>query len=134
MSLNVFAKFVKALRTKARFQIPTHRGFVSGSVEDLYDVKVIHLKTMAEKIYQGLRNTQDTLYGTSKADPVEEMKLEILKFIISEKESEAEKQNSEREKALEKQKWLQRLAKKEDEEEESLSKEEILAKLEELEN
>lgn len=131
MSSNIFAK---ATRMKLRFSIPTHHGLVSGSVEDLWDVKVIHLKRMAESIYQELRTTQDTLYGAPKADPKKELSLEILKFIISEKEAEAEKQNSEREKALEKQKWLQRLAKKEDEEEENLSKEEILAKLEELEN
>lgn len=130
MSSNIFAK---ATRMKLRFTIPMHRGLVSGSVEDLWDLKVPQLKRIAEGLYQELRTTQDTLYGSPKADPKKELSLEILKYIISEKEAEAEKENSARERALEKQKWLQRLAKKEDEEEANLSKEEILAKLEELE-
>lgn len=130
MSLSIFAE---ATRIKLRLLIPSQRGFVNGTVEDLWDLHLIKLKKMAETLYQDLRSVQDTLYGAPKVDPAKSLSLEILKFIISVKEEEATKQSSEREKALEKQKWLQRLAKKEDEEEESLSKEEILAKLEELE-
>lgn len=131
--MTTLSTFEKATRTKLRFTIPQGRGFVQGSVEDLWDVSVSKLKAMAEELYKELRSSQDTLFGTVKTDPAKELALEILKRIIAVRETEREAAQRVNEKAEAKRKLHEAIAKKQEEEFGSKSLEELQAELAELE-
>ncbi|MFW6028846.1 MAG: hypothetical protein ACOCRO_01190 [Halanaerobiales bacterium] len=119
--------FEKATREKLRF---SYRGSVS--VEDLWDLPVEEL----DKIYKGLNSElkkveEDSLLGTKSAkDKSLELKVNIIKYIVETKLEEKEKRAKKAELARRKQKILEIMESKKEEQ----LKDKSLDELEEMIN
>lgn len=122
--------FEVASRKKIRFQ---HNGVIS--VEDLWDLSL----TSLDKIYMELdakieKTQQKSLLATKSKDDKElETKIEIVKHIVGVKLAEATEREMAREKKEQKQRLLEILSEKENENLKSMSVEDIKLKLAELE-
>lgn len=131
MTTNIFEK---ATRTKLRIQVPNGRGFVNGTVEDLWDLPVRKLKVMAEERYQALRQAQDTLFGAVRSNPKTELALDVLKHIIEVKEKESKAATTRDIRAEEKRKLREAIAKKQEAQFEEKSMETLQAELAAMES
>jgi hypothetical protein len=121
--------YKKAARMKVRFD------WVRGrlSIEDLYDLTVEQM----DEIYGDLKDCEEShrhslLKERTKEDELLELKIALVKDAIETRQAEAEAAESRVARAAEKQKWLDLLERKEDEEKAELSADEIRAKIEEL--
>lgn len=117
--------YEKALRSKLRF---SYRG--QCTVEDLWDLKVEAL----DKIYAGLRAeekelTEDTLLGASNSSEREEIVLgiAIVKHIVETKMAEKEAREAAAQRREKKQQIMSIIAKKQDEQLEGKSLDELQA-------
>lgn len=123
--------FEKATREKVRFTTPV--GVLS--VEDLWDLPVeSKTRTSLDGIYIVLnREIKDTkeesFVAKTKVNPITELKLEIVKHIITTKMEEAESKALAKAKAEKKAKILDILGEKEDEALKSMTTEELKALL-----
>lgn len=121
--------FEKAVRQKVRF---AYKG--SLSVEDLWDLPLEGL----DSIYQKLRAEQkemetDSLLKTRKSgSALLELKVDIVKHIVSVKLDEQEERKVKRERAEEKKRILEIMARKQDAALESSSLEDLEKRLKEL--
>lgn len=85
-------KFIQATRLKLRFSTPI--GLLS--VEDLWDLPLesktkVNLDSIAIALHRELKDTKDESFiSKSRANPVLEMKLDIVKYIIEVKLQESE--------------------------------------------
>lgn len=125
--------FEKATRSKIRFE--SAKGLLS--VEQLWDLPLTgktSLNSVAVSVNRQIQDTQQESFvdDNPKADPTLNLMMEVVKHIISVKKAEKEKADKAREKRQERQRLLELLARKEDEELEKSSKEDILKKLEAL--
>lgn len=123
--------FEKASRLKVRFHC---NGVLH--VEDLWDLDV---KVLDEKIFKPLnaqlkQEKEESLLQTkSAADEELEVKIEIVKYIVKEKQAEAAARLHDKELKAKKQKIMEALAANEEKELTSKSPEELRAMLAELE-
>lgn len=120
--------FINASRKKYRFN---YKGSIT--TEDLWDLPVTEL----DKIYKSLRakakmaaDEESLLTEKSAADTELMEQIEIVKYIVSTKVAETEARKSAQAKAQQKQRILDLIAKKQDEELEGKSVDELLAMLE----
>lgn len=76
--------FKKAVQLKLRFKAP--KGVIT--TEDLYDLNIITLDQMAVTLHQMLeaQPTTSFLSKAPKADPIEQLRLDILLDVIQDKE------------------------------------------------
>lgn len=122
-------KFIQAARLKLRFS--TAVGVLS--VEDLWDLPLesknkVNLDSIAIALHRELKDTkEESFISKSKADPILEMKLDIVKYIIGVKLQEAEDKAKARVKSEQKAKIAGLIAEKQDESLKSLSLEELTA-------
>lgn len=81
--------FEKATKNKLRFT--TNKGQIS--VEDLWDLSLISLDTIAREVNKALKADQEESFISPKSTANSELtlKLEILKYIIQVKQEEKEK-------------------------------------------
>ena len=122
--------FEKASRLKLRFG--SDWGCLTA--EDLWDLSLPQLNSIAKVISKDLKSAEeeDFLKEENKEDTVLKLKFEIVLYVLNTKKEEAQKRKDAAEKKAEKEKLLDILATKEDEELTKLSKEEIRKKIEEL--
>lgn len=121
--------FIKATRNKVRFP---YRGLAS--VEDLWDLPVTEL----DKIYKSLKKQEKTANEESlleiKTDEDKEltMQIEIVKYIVGVKLEEKKAAETAKARKEQKEKLLQLLADKQDEELKGKTAEEIQKMIDEL--
>lgn len=125
--------FEKALRLKLRFE---SRGNLT--VEDLWDLPLtsktgVSLDDLAIKYNKIVKESEDLSFVVElKKNDTDRLRLDILKHIIKVKLEEREKAKQEVENKAEKERLLAILARKESEEDEQLSKEQLRKKIEKL--
>lgn len=122
--------FEKASRIKLRYS--TNRGVLS--VEDLWDLSLEQLDSIAINLNKRLKESQtESFIKTRTKDTTElELKFNIVKHIIDVKLQEQEERTVAAEKKAKRQKILDLMAKKQDAELESKSYEELAKELEAL--
>lgn len=129
--------FEYAVREKLRFR--SDKGDLL--TEQLFDLPLtkagsaLSLDYLARNIAKQLKEEEDVSFVNPKPDTGRkrlEIQLEILKFVIAEKQKEEADRKAAAEKRARKQRILEALSEKEDEEFKSKSKEELLKELEEL--
>jgi len=127
--------FEKATRAKLRFE--TSKGALS--VEDLWDLPLsardgFDLDSVAKAASKKLKETQEESFvkPATVSNTEHELKLEIVKFIISVKLKEKTEREEAATKSETKKKLMEVLARKQDAALESLSAEEIEAKINSL--
>ena len=121
--------FEVAVRNKFRFPF---RGLIS--VEDLWDLNVESLDLIFKELNSQVKKVQEeSLLGSkTKQDQELEIKIEIIKYIVSTKLEEAELKSKAREIKEQKQKILELIANKQNEELGNKSVEELQAMLGQL--
>jgi hypothetical protein len=127
---NVEKMFEMAVRSKMRFSF---KGVLS--VEDLWDLNVQNLDTIYKSLNAQVKQAQEEslLTEKTKEDKELEVKIEIVKYIVSVKKAEAQAKLEEKQKREKKQQILELLAMKENQELQNKSPEELKAMLQELE-
>lgn len=121
--------FEKAVRNKMRFP---YKGMVS--VEDLWDLSVSALDTIFKTLNSQIKQAkEESLLSTkSKADTVLDLQIEIVKYIVSVKLAEKEAREKAACKREQKQKIMQIMATKQDEELQNSSVDDLQKMLDEL--
>lgn len=119
--------------SKMKLRFATVKGNLS--VEDLWDLNLVTLDKMAVVIDEELsKNPKKSFISEiTPEDKVSKLKLDILKDIITTKLEDKAKKDSEKQRLSERKKLLEILAKKEAENLENLSIEELKKKIAELE-
>jgi hypothetical protein len=132
MSTSIFEK-----AARARYRFPTNRGELT--VEQVFDLPLqsksgFDLDTVARDIYNAIKATSEVSFvgETSPANAELETKLEIVKHVIKTKRDEAEARRLSAARKTEADKLAEILARKKDSALDSLSIEEIEARLNEL--
>lgn len=122
--------FEIAVRNKYRFPF---RGLVS--VEDLWDLSVENLDVIFKELNSQRKRTQEeSLLGTKTVQDKElEVKIDIVKYIVSTKLDEAELRAKDKERKAQQQKIMEIIASKQDQALENMSLEELQRMLNELE-
>lgn len=123
---NVFAE---ATRRKLKFDSP--RGLIN--VEDLWDLPLLgrdemNLNSIAKGIHKQIKETEGENFveeTTSTIDKVLETKLEVVKFIIEVKKKERDERKAAEENRAKKQRLLEILSEKKDEDLRNKSVDEI---------
>lgn len=131
--MNIGDLFIKASRMKLRFT--TSRGSIAP--EDLWDLPLesntgkINLNQLAIAAFNSMEQTPTVSFvtTTAKKDEVNEVRLEILKYVIATKQVENAAKVQSANKAEEKRRLLEILNQKENAELESLSKADVLARI-----
>ncbi len=115
--------FELAVRKKYRFPF---RGQIS--VEDLWDLSITNLDSVFKTLNKEKKQSEEEslLSVKSEADKEVENKIEIVKYIVAVKQAEAAERISAREKAQRNQKIAAIIERKQDEELESKSIEELM--------
>lgn len=127
---NMEKMFEMAVRTKLRFPF---KGQIS--VEELWDLSVENLDLVYKTLSRELKSTSEEslLEKKNKETEIVEIKIEIIKHIVSTKMEEKAVRLAEREKKEEKQKLLEILSQKQDESLKNLSVEELQKRINDLE-
>jgi hypothetical protein len=123
--------FENATRKALRF--PSSKGQLT--TEQLWDLSLTNINKIAMAVNSELKNLEEESFVEIKPNPHKsnlKLQLDILKHIISVKLAEKEAQEIKEEKANKKRILLEALEAKENEEVQSMSKEEILKTLDEL--
>lgn len=124
--------FEKASRLKLRFA--SGRGQLT--VEDLWDVGLtrgaVNLNDLAKEITRQLKNTEEEglVKVTNSVNAELELKLAVLKHVFDVRQAEADKKAQAQENAATRQKLAELIARKQDQELEGKSVEELQAMLE----
>lgn len=123
--------FEVASRSKFKFDF---RG--QQSVEDLWDLSVENLDTIFKGLNSQLKQVKEESLLDTKTPQDEEldMKIEIVKHIVKVKQAEANAREDARTKKQQKQKLLEALESKKNEDLKNMSAEEIQKKLDELDS
>jgi hypothetical protein len=123
--------FEKASRKKVRFN--SNVGELT--VEQLWDLSLTRLDKIARDVNTNLKEVTEESFINTRPHPskaIFTLQLDILKYIISVKQEEKEVEKAKADRAAKREKLLEALATKENEELSSKSKEDILKELEEL--
>lgn len=105
--------FEKASRLKLRYA--SNYGVLT--TEDLWDLKLTDLNKVAQSVYKQIKESEEVSFITERTskDVEAELKLEILKHIISVKKEEAEKKALAKERLAKKQQIMNLIVEKENE-------------------
>lgn len=123
--------FEKAARLKLRFAYS--RGFISA--EDLWDLSLKNLNSIAKEIRRNLKAEaeEDYLTEQSPTDTKEQLKFDLVLYVLRTKQDEAKASLERETKKAERQRIMELLAEKQEESLRALSAEQLEAKLKELE-
>ena len=118
--------FETAVRGKYRYP---YKGLIS--TEDLWDLKLSELDSIFKTLNAQVKQEQEESLLTTKsaADTELETKISIIRYIVATKQAEAEKAKKAKESKAEAQKLMEIIGRKQNEALESLSIEELQAKL-----
>ena len=121
--------FETAIRNKMRFPF---RGMIS--VEDLWDLNVRDLDSVFKTLNANVKRSQEESLLATKSDEDKTLmtQIEIVKYIVNVKLEEAEAIQKARDVNLRKQKLMQLISEKQDEELNNKSVDELMAMLNEL--
>jgi len=121
--------FELATRTKMRFPF---RGMIS--VEDLWDLTPESLDSVFKTLNSEIKQVkEESLLNTkSKADETLEMQIEIVKYIVGVKLAEAEVKKAAKDNREKKQKIMEILSSKQDEDLQNKTPEELMEMLDKL--
>lgn len=117
--------FEKAVRRKLRFK--ASNGLVT--TEDLYDLSLPALDTIAKSLRKELRETEDSFIDTKPTNGDLELRFEIVKTVIATKIAERDARNAAAAKATEKQALLEALEEKKASRFKNMSEEDIRREL-----
>jgi hypothetical protein len=122
--------YKKAIKLKLRFQ--TTQGLLSS--EDLWDLNLQQLNSLAKSLKKHLKEAEeeDFLEEKSEEDTIAKLQFEIVLDVLETKKTEKKSRLEASEKKIKKEKLLGALARKEDENLEKLTVEELQAKIDEL--
>jgi len=122
--------FEKATRLKLRFDSVI--GYLS--VEDLWDLSLQQLNSLAKKINKQVKETkeEDFLEEISDEDAIFQLKFNIVLHVLETKKKELKEKKEESLRKEEREKILGILSKKQDAALEELSEKDLLKKLDEL--
>lgn len=120
--------FEKASRLKLRFK--SVNGLVS--VEDLWDVPLTHLDSIAKALRKELRENEESFISETKKNTTNELAFEIVKQVIEVRLAEKEEKKAAAEKAAKKQRLLEILENKQNASLENLTEEQLRAEIEKL--
>lgn len=128
--MKVEKMFEVAIRNKFRFPF---KGMIS--VEDLWDLSVTDLDSIFKTLNALVKRSEEEslLKTVTKDDEVLNIKIEIIKYIVSIKQEEAALRIKAKERKEQKQKIMEILSSKQEEELHNKSVDELKAMLEELE-
>jgi hypothetical protein len=116
--------FEQASRLKLRFE--TAKGYLS--VEDLWDLPLRSLNTLAIALHHQLKNENVSfLDDDQKPDPIVQLRFDVARHVIEVRKEDKRRADQARERAETKQKLLGIVARKEDAELEGKSVEELRA-------
>lgn len=127
------------IATRAKLRFETTQGLLS--VEDLWDLPLTsqrgktNLDSIAIYLHKQLKETGDVVSfvdESAKTDPVVQLRFDIVKFIIEQRKKENAEAAAAKSKSEVKQKLLEVLARKRDNQLETMSEEDLLKKLAEL--
>ena len=130
--------FIQA--TRKAFRYPSIRGDIT--TEQLWDMPLLSkgngfdLDTVARSLYNTVKELSEGSFVETRANPRQaeaEAKLELVKFVIATKQAEAKAAGLRLERADQRRKILDALAARENDELTKANREELLAKLAELE-
>lgn len=129
--------FEKASRAKLRFaSVPATKYSPSGllSIEDLWEIKLTDLDAIFKALKKELGNEQEEslLSPSGKPDPIVQLKVDLIKHIAEVRIREAEAVKLAKERKMKKQKLMEILERKENQEVEGKSADEIRAMINEL--
>lgn len=119
------------IATKNKFRFP-YRGFVS--VEDLWDLTLEQLDTVFKTLNSQYKAAQEESLLTvkSKEDKQIELMIDIVKYVVLDKQAEIEKRKSNKERKEKKQRILEVMYAKQEEEIRNKSTEELQKMLDDL--
>lgn len=122
--------FEEATRQKLRFQ--TDRGVLS--VEDLWDMSLTNLNTLAKSLRRKLKaeEEEDFLETKTEKETIDKLRFDVVLFVLETKKSEKKESELAADKKAKRQVLMNLLAEKEAEDMKKLNKEELLAKISEL--
>lgn len=120
------------IATREKYRFP-YKGAIS--VEDLWDLPLEGLDTIFKNLNKRVKqNKEESLLETKSAEDEQlDNQIEIVRYIVATKQREAAHRLAEKEIREEKQRLMELIDKKDKEELEGLSKEELLQRLAELE-
>jgi hypothetical protein len=123
--------FEEATRSKLRFS--STKGLLT--VEDLWDLSLTSLNTLAKNLNKKLKESQevDFLQERSAEDRKLKLSFDVVLHVLNTKKEEADKRKLANERRQQKQRILGILDRKKNESLEALSEEDLLKKLKELE-
>lgn len=113
--------FERAARLKLRYE--TNVGHLSA--EDLWDIKLADLDTLAVSLNNRLKNDNVSFINAVKPDELIQLRFDIVKHVIEVRLAERDAATEAREKAAKKQKILGIMARRQDEKLEQASEEEL---------
>lgn len=122
-------KFEVAVRNKYRFP---YKGMIS--VEDLWDLSLTSLDSVYKTLNSEKKQSEEDSLMSTKDEKTTELqnKIDIVKYIYSEKVAEREKKKMETENKAKKQRIMEILANKQNAALENMSEEELKAMLESM--
>lgn len=123
--------WLKALKNKIRFE---YKGLIS--VEDLFDLDIVTLDKIYQKLSKELKNISgDSLLDNKKSEEIAlvQLKVDVVKNVFDIKQAEAEALRNKIANLEEKQKIMRIINEKENAELANLSIDELKSKLNELE-
>lgn len=122
-------KFEVAVRNKYRFP---YKGMIS--VEDLWDLSLTSLDSVYKTLNSEKKQSEEDSLMSTKDEKTTELqnKIDIVKYIYSEKVAEREKKKMETENRAKKQRIMEILANKQNAALENMSEEELKAMLESM--
>jgi hypothetical protein len=123
--------FEKASRLKVRFE--SEKGYLA--VEDLWDLSLIQLNKLAKKYNKEMKENEeeDFLKVRTAKDTLTELKFNLILHVLTVKKEEQESKEKAAEKKAQKEKLLTILERKESQELEGKSVEELKKQIAELE-
>lgn len=120
--------FEKAVRRKLRFRAAN--GLVT--TEDLYDLSLTALDTIAKALRKELRDTEESFIDAKPTNGDLELRFDVVKAVIATKIAERDARNAASAKAAEKQALLEALEAKKQDGIKNMSEEDIRKRLAEL--
>ena len=120
--------FAQASRLKLRFRVSN--GLVG--VEDLWDLNLTQLDKLAVELRREANQTEESFLETTKKDPTLELRFNIVKSILETKLNETNAAKEEKARRQKKQQLLEILERKQNEQLDSLSVEDIQKQIDAL--
>ena len=116
---------IHAKGNKLKLLFPSVKGQIS--MQDLYDLSTSNLRTIANVLNRGLKQSDDLFATVSNAESTNKLRLDIILDVLSDRAEESSAKISSQEKEQKLEKVRKRISDKKDAAEDNLSIEELEA-------